>query len=146
TCSAPSCSSATPMSKPKRRFTWPSYERVTIIDMKGEEVLSVRMIGSDVVVPDAEAAIRYSISLSHIDRLDARGEAPPAIRLGDRLKGRWASAWYTWELKREIRRPLPAPALPAETVVPKLPEAAAPPRRRRSRSRPAVTTAPAPAE
>jgi hypothetical protein len=115
------------MSKPRHRFSWPAYKRVVVIDMKGEEVLSVEMIEGDVIVPDAEAAIRYSVSLSHIDRLDARGEAPPAYRLGDRRRGRFASAWYRWELGREIKRTPPA-LPPAPALEP--PAAAAPTRRR----------------
>jgi hypothetical protein len=122
------------MSRPKANFSWPKFERVTEITMSGAEIASIRLLEDDCIVPDPAACRRYSFSGSHLDRMHARGEAPPAIRVGARLKGRWASSWYAWELGREIRRP--RPALPP--VVPELPE---PPRRTpRGRGRPRKTT------
>jgi hypothetical protein len=115
------------MSQPKSPFRWPAFKRVVEITMSGAEIVTVEMVEGDVIVFDQQAALRYSISLSHIDRLDARGEAPVAVRIGDRLRGRWASHWYRWEISREIKRTPPA-LPPAPALEP--PAAAAPARRR----------------
>jgi hypothetical protein len=117
------------MSRPKVSFSWPRHERVTVITMDGATIVSVKLLEDDRLVPDPAACLRYSFSSSHLDRMNARGEVPPLIKIGARLKARWASAWLQWELEREVRRELPAP----------------PRRRRRPRRIAAPTPAPAPA-
>jgi hypothetical protein len=115
------------MSRPKPTFTWTPYERVTIVDMRGNEITDIRLLGPDIAVPDTEALKRYYFTQSHLDRLDAQGLAPPAIRIGIRAKARMMSSWYKWELEREIPRKRPLP------VAPPAPVALEPPRRKRGR-------------
>jgi hypothetical protein len=115
------------MSHAKPTFIWTPYERVTIIDMKGGETVKIRLLGPDIAVPDNEALKRYYFTQSHLDRLDAQGLAPPAIRIGIRAKARMMSSWYRWELEREIPRKQPL------LVAPPAPGALAPPRRKRGR-------------
>jgi hypothetical protein len=125
------------MSRPKPASNvFPRYIRlagaITEITMAGEDIVEIRsitvgteiitigLLDPDRIVLDPEAQRRYQVSQSHLDDLDEKREASPAIRLGERLKGRWASGWILWELSREIRRPvLPAPT--AEPVAPAIP-------------------------
>jgi hypothetical protein len=103
-----------------------------IVDIRtfevGAEAVVIGLLDPDCLIPDPIAQRRYSISQSHIDHLDARGEAPPAIRIGTRQKSRWATGWIFWELQREIRRE--PPALPAPAAVPAAAVAAQPAKRR----------------
>jgi hypothetical protein len=119
------------MSQRKAAFTWARYKRVIQINMAGEEIISIELIDEDRVVPDRAACERYGFSQSHLDRMTLAGEAPEMIRTGIHQKGRFASAWYRWELTRIVRPPaLAKPAVPLPAPV--APEA---PRRRPGRPR-----------
>ena len=101
------------MSRPMPSFGWPAYELVLV-----NETVVVRLVDSDVVVPNSAACKRYGFSQSHLDRLTAAGMAPALIMLGLRRKGRLASLWYEWEQRRTIRPVSPALPAPAPAAVP----------------------------
>jgi hypothetical protein len=126
------------MSRPKAIFTWPRFELVLDAVLM---IVTVRLIDPDRIVPDPEACIRYGISQSHLDRMDAAGEAPEAIRIGIRQKGRFASKWYAWEEARRIRRNPPALPAPAEAAAPEPPAMEVPKRRGPGRPRKVASVA-----